>query len=85
MYLRFFDSSVSHLTYFDSLGREGDYGNYPRGRVLFDNYRRRFYVYLDKSLNNEKIRKRIIEEFNLYNYRYRTYFKEDEHYCHDEL
>ncbi len=84
-YLRFFDSNVSHFDYFESLSLEGDYGNYPRGRVLFDNFHQRFVVYLDKDLLTSKAKETIIEEFNLGIYKYRTYFKKDPHYTHDNL
>ena len=33
---RFYNDPISHFDYFNSLGIPGDYGNYPRGRVIYD-------------------------------------------------
>lgn len=81
--LRFFDSFMSHFGFFETLGIDGDYGNYPRGRVLFDNFHKRFIVYLDKDLMNDPAEKTIMEEYNLE--KYKTIFRRDAHYTHDNL
>ena len=81
--LRFFDSHKSHLDYFDTLLIDGDYGNYPRGRVVFDNYNKIFIVYLDKSLMTEVVENKIKATYCLANER--VVFKSDSHYTHDGL
>lgn len=81
--LRFYDSSISHFDYFNSLGIEGDYGNYPRGRVIFDNYQQKFVVYIDRVLDKQEIKELIIKTFNLD--KDTTVFRKDSHYTHDGL
>ena len=81
--LRFFDSHKSHLDYFETLLIDGDYGNYPRGRVVFDNYNKAFIVYLDKSLMTEEIENSI--KFTYCLLKERVVFKSDSHYTHDGL
>ena len=79
--IRFFDSGFSHFGYFASLPIKGDYGNYPRGRVIFDNYNKKFIVYIDKSLDKKKIRDSIITKYIIPEER--VVFEYDEHYTHD--
>ena len=83
---RFFDVDTSHLALFESFDfnpLDGDYGNFPRGRVLYDNFHRRFVVYLDPDLNKPKIKEKIRDHFDLYGLK--TVFRKDEHYRHDSL
>ena len=80
---RFFDADMSHFWFFDGLGIDGDYGNYPRGRVLYDTCLDRFVVYLDKALRTDEIKKKIIREYGLPEKR--TGFRLDDHYTHDGL
>lgn len=81
--VRFFDDPISHFEYFNTLNIDGDYGNYPRGRVIYDNLNRKFIVYLDKTIDKKDIRKLIILIYCLEETR--TIFKRDCHYTHDEL
>ena len=81
--LWFFDDEISHLDLFESFHIDGDYGNYPRGRVIFDNFQKRFVVYLDKDLMKEDIKSSILKEYCL-DIR-KTIFKTDSHYRHDWL
>ena len=80
---RFFDSPISHFSYFDILGFEGDYGNYPRGRVLYDNFRRVYVVYADKDLLKNETKSLILKAFHLEEER--VEFRRDAHYQHDGL
>lgn len=80
---RFFDADISHLSYFKKLGIDGDYGNYPRGRVIFDNFHKRFVVFLDKDLLKDDIKAEIIKAYDLEERQ--TMFKRDIHYTHDGL
>ncbi len=81
--LRFFDSPMSHFKYFDSLLIEGDYGNFPRGRVIFDNFHKKFIVYMDKDLFTDNIKSLIIHAYGLE--KEQTKFKRDSHYTHNWL
>ncbi len=80
----FINSMISHFTYFYASHLEGDYGNYPRGRVIYNNKTNEFYIYVDKSLKRNK------DAINQIMKRYRlvtnnTLIKVDEHYTHDDL
>ena len=79
----FFNEEMSHFEFFLTLGVAGDYGNYPRGRVIYDNDRERFIVYLDKTLRNEETKEQIVREFELPSRG--TAFRLDAHYQHDFL
>lgn len=81
--LRFFDSSTSHMEFFYMLAIDADYGNFPRGRVIYDNYHKTFIVYMDKVLMDETIKSSIINGFRLD--KRRTVFRRDSHYTHDGL
>ena len=81
--LRFFDSKESHFLLFNSLNIDGDYVNYPRGRVIYDNYHKKFIVYMDKSLMNKDIKEKIKKVFFLEDKK--VVFRRDEHYTHDRL
>ena len=83
--LRFFDSPMSHFEYFKMLDLYGDYGNYPRGRVIYNNFKRRFFVYLDKDLMTEEIENQIRKAYCLGDSEYKVVFKSDNHYTHDGL
>ena len=80
---RFFDVDTSHMELFETLGLDGDYGNYPRGRVLYDNFHGRFVVYVDADLMNKSEKEEIKRHFGLDGQK--TVFRRDEHYTHDGL
>ena len=82
---RFFDSEVSHFNFFQTLGIDADYGNFPRGRVLFDNYKRKYIVYLDSSLNHEQYKEELVRIYELDLDMSDVVFKKDSHYTHDGL
>ena len=81
--LPFFDSSLSHIRMFDTLYIPGDYGNYPRARVILDNAKKKFIVYMDKSLMNDEIKQQIKNMYELNGEK--VVFKTDSHYTHDDL
>lgn len=68
---------------FDTLYIPGDYGNYPRGRVILDNTKKRFIVYMDKSLMIDEIKQQIKNMYELNGEK--VVFKTDSHYTHDDL
>ena len=80
----FIGSMVSHFSYFCHKHFEGDYGNYPRGRVIYNNNTNEFYIYIDKSLkNNKKVIEEIKRKYRLIDNN--TVIKTDDHYTHDNL
>ncbi len=80
----FINSPVSHFDFFQFLGFKGDYGNYPRGRVIYNNNTNEFYLYIDSMyINNEEVIDQVMLTFNLCSYN--TIVKTDEHYTHDNL
>ena len=80
---RFFDAELSHMQLFETLGLDGDYGNHPRGRVLYDNFRGRFLIYADADLLQNKTKEKLKDHFGLFGQR--CVFRKDEHYTHDGL
>jgi len=58
-----------------------EYEEIPRGRVLFSKREHLFYVYMDKVLFKESIKKTFIKAFHLP--RKHTYFQRDLHYTTD--
>ena len=79
----FVNSPVSHFQFANFLHLE-DYGHYPRGRVIYNNKTNEFYVYIDKSLlNNKEILEQVQTKFWLICFN--TVVKSDEHYTHDDL
>ena len=82
---RFYNDPISHFDFFNTLGINGDYGNYPRGRVIFDSLRHVFIVYLDKSLKAPEIKQQIKETYKLDENLVKVVFRFDSHYTHDGL
>lgn len=80
---RYFDVETSHMNLFEESGIEGDYGHYPRGRVLFDNFRKRFVIYMDVALHRLEIKEQVKEHFGLMDQK--IVFQKDDHYVHDDL
>ena len=80
----FINSPVSHFDCFKFLGIEGDYGNYPRGRVIYNNKTNEFYLYIDKEYkNNQEVIDMVMIRYHLSGYN--TVIKTDSHYTHDYL
>ena len=83
--LHFFDSGISHFDLFNKLNIDGDYGNYSRGRVIYDNYKHQVIIYIDKSLNKKEIKEQLKNIYQYDNHILKTVYKYDSHYCHDNL
>ena len=80
----FISSMISHFSYFCHKNFDGDYGNYPRGRVIYNNNTNEFYIYIDKSLkNNKTVLMEIRRKYRLIDSN--SVVKVDEHYTHDDL
>ena len=47
------------MDFFDTLNIDGDYGNYPRGRVVYDSLKDKYIVYMDKSIMTEDIKPQL--------------------------
>ena len=80
---RFCNDPISHFDYFNSLGIPGDYGNYPRGRVIYDTLKDEFIVYMDKTIMIDDIMESVILAYCLEERK--TVFRTDTHYKHDNL
>ena len=80
---RFYNDPISHLDFFDTLNIDGDYGNYPRGRVIYDSLKDKYIVYMDKSIMTEDIKHSVMLAYCLEERK--TVFKRDAHYKHDNL
>lgn len=86
--LQVIDYDWGHFEYFDflvdvfkelKLSHYDDYGQFPRGRIIFKRLENKFYIYCDQCiLNNINLKKQIISEFNLKNQNYE--FLWDDHY-----
>jgi len=60
------------------LGLQGEYEDWPRGRVVYNARTQRFVVYLDRSLDSPNFRNTILRTFSLL--AVNTDFSYDEHY-----
>jgi hypothetical protein len=80
---RFYNDPISHLEFFDTLCIEGDYGNYPRGRVIYDSLKDKYIVYMDKSIMTKDIKHSVMLAYCLDESK--TVFRRDAHYTHDYL
>lgn len=80
---RFCNDPISHFDYFNSLGIPGDYGNYPRGRVIYDTLKDEYIVYMDKSIMIDDIMESVMLAYCLEERK--TVFRTDAHYKHDNL
>ena len=82
----FINHKASHFEFFNrfNIDPELDYGNFPRGRVIFNNKTNQFYLYVDKDLIDKK---EIIKEIKkLYNFTSdNIVIKVDSHYSHDSF
>lgn len=82
-YEHFASDPISHFEYFFHLGIDADYGNFPRGRVLYDGFKGKFMVYLDVALWKKSIKEQILEAYCLEEHD--VIFLRDAHYRHDGL
>jgi len=68
------DNPMSHEELFDSLRLDGDYIDYPRGRVIWDCTKHRGIIYIDPCIKNRG--EEIARKFHLQE----CVLEEDEHY-----
>ena len=80
---QFINHPSSHFDFFNSFNLDDsiDYGFYPRGRVIFNNFTNEFYIYVDNLLFNKK---ELIEEIKrIYNLTgSNNIVLKDDHYIH---
>ena len=82
----FVNHPKSHFDFFKEIphGPYDDYGNYPRGRVVFNKVKNVFYIYADKVIaNNESTINEVKKSYNLEDER--VVVRRDSHYTHDYL
>jgi len=74
----FKDSGLSHFFEWEKMGFDIDrYDKYPRGRIIYDLYEKKFIIYAAKEIiNNYEYKKMILDFFKIKKYE----FKYDEHY-----
>lgn len=84
---RFVNGPDDHEPYWETMQRthvhlwDAEYDQVPRGRVLFNEAERPFYVYLDQVLCNATSKRLIVERFHLP--RRQTVFRTDMRYTSD--
>ena len=86
--MKVIDYDLGHFEYFDflvnvfgelNLSHLDDYGQFPRGRIIFKRDESKFYIYCDQCiLKNAKLKTLILNEFNLKEQDY--VFLWDDHY-----
>ena len=62
------DNSYSHESLYDDNYSTGDYIDYPRGRVVWDQTNTCAVIYIDWCINNKSVLDEIIKAFDLSEY-----------------
>ena len=62
------DNSYGHDKLYEDHFKDGDYIDYPRGRVVFDLTNWRSIIYIDPCINKPQIIKKIVKAFNIDDY-----------------
>lgn len=62
------DNSYGHDKLYDDYYSDGEYIDYPRGRVVWDKTNNRAIIYIDRCINNEKVINQILKAFELTDY-----------------
>ena len=70
------DNSYGHHQLYDANFTTGDYIDYPRGRVVWDEEKLHSIIYIDPCINREEILSQIIAAFNIGDY----VIEYDDHY-----
>ena len=70
------DNSYGHEKLWDDHFRDGEYIEYPRGRVVWDCTTGKSIIYIDPCINTTEIIKEIVEKFEIKEY----VIEYDEHY-----
>lgn len=81
----FINHPISHFEFFNSFNSDQDldYGNFPRGRVIYNKRTQLFIVYLDASLLKKDIKQLLINKYKLKGEK--VVFRYDSHYQHNAL
>lgn len=80
-----FKTFGAHFEFWDKLCStnidfaDSDYVFFPRGRVVYNRVTNMFHIYLNRTLNKESVKKKVIKAFELQGLRY-TIDDTDEHY-----
>ena len=62
------DNSYGHDQLFDAHYRTGDYIDYPRGRVIWDETKNRAIIYIDPCIHRETVLSRVCGTFEIEDY-----------------
>lgn len=62
------DNSYGHDQLYDANYKNGDYIDYPRGRVVWDKTKEQAIIYIDHCINRETVLAQVISAFELNKY-----------------
>ena len=62
------DNSYGHDKLYDDYYKDGDYIDYPRGRVVWDKTNNKAIIYIDPCINNNEVIGKVLETFDLKDY-----------------
>lgn len=62
------DNSYGHEQLYDTKFKDGDYINYPRGRVIWDKYKSQAIIYIDPCIQNQVVLDKIVSVFEIEQY-----------------
>ena len=62
------DNPYGHDQLYDDHFKSGEYIDYPRGRVLWDEQKNRSIIYIDPCIHRDTVLSQIIEAFDIGNY-----------------
>ena len=70
------DNSYGHDQLYDDHFKSGEYIDYPRGRVLWDEQKNHSIIYIDPCIHRDNVLSQIIAAFNIGDY----VIEYDDHY-----
>ena len=62
------DNSYGHDQLYDDHFKSGEYIDYPRGRVLWDEEKNHSIIYIDPCIHRDNVLSQIIEAFDIEDY-----------------
>ena len=80
----FRDSEFNHYSMWSKLRLRGDYTSKPRGRVIYNDNKEKFFVYLPSTLIKDRsVINKVLKTFNVPTSK--ALLKTDDHYEMDEI
>ena len=62
------DNPYGHEQLYDGSFKDGDYIDYPRGRVIWDKVNNRAIIYIDPCIQNQIVLDKIVSAFEIESY-----------------